>query len=250
METGGHDLPLDYLKSAIAVSFENSLYVAKAALSDPNCKDLHTNPTVKRITGNIGRSGLSILVSPSTPRLSHAPGEDWSAILHDSYDLRRIDCFSGTSLHLWFTGWSNPIVAHDGRRTIDTDFSIVESVITVRDSGKDVADLDILRAGKNLTMLPEPTDCTHTSAEFEAFKCVSLDSWDELFETPEQEKRMTRVGIFRAYGNWPARLAAACVPVQLGRQNTLRMITSDHKCMKCIEESMSPEPDCPIVLID
>lgn len=58
---------------------------------------------------------------------------------------------------------------------------------------------------------------------------VSLDCWDEVFDPPAQ------AGVFRAHGNWQARLAGASVSVQQGR-NT--MVLPHNACLKCLRSQI------------
>jgi hypothetical protein len=97
---------------------------------------------MKSITGNIGRPGISILVPPFEPRIREL-SDSYNLVLQEAYDLKREDNFRETSLHLTFTDWTFPL-ATEGSRTIDHDAQLVEAVISVRDRGCWVADIDIL----------------------------------------------------------------------------------------------------------
>jgi hypothetical protein len=67
---------------------------------------------------------------------------------------------------------------------------------------------------------------------------ISIDNWDELLDSP------FAIGIFRAQGNWVARLAAACI---LARKDTeanvgyVGFLTCSEKppCTKCAAGSGS-----------
>lgn len=139
-ESGTVDLDPTDLCSTLALCSENSMFVAAAVLLDP--LEQPAAHEVRRIVGNISQPGISHLVAPEEPRIRSRPNQ-YTAVLHASYDFKRENNFAGTSLHLSFTDWRFPLEA-GGSRTIDQDVLVVESVISVLDRGAWVADLDIL----------------------------------------------------------------------------------------------------------
>lgn len=56
---------------------------------------------------------------------------------------------------------------------------------------------------------------------------VSIDSWDEILDSPIE------VGVIRARGNWQARLAAAALAIQRGHETR---IIPDRVCWPCYLE--------------
>ena len=105
---------------------------------------MNAEDVVKRIIGNIGRIGICMLESPIEPRIRPFGGH-YNIVTHAAYDGEREEKFKGTSLHLSFTDWILPLeVKGADLRTIDQEAYVVESVISVLDSGKWLADLDIL----------------------------------------------------------------------------------------------------------
>ena len=144
--------------------------------------------------------------------------------------MSRENNFASTSLHLHFTDWSLP-VENFKSRSVDQDAYFVESVIALRDHGKWVADLDILSIDFESLQRLESKPCTqfgHKTAR-DAYRCSSIDTWDELLEFPESP------AIFRARGNWAARLAAVSILAQKGQQHAVAVIGSRGVCLGCLE---------------
>jgi hypothetical protein len=116
----------------LAVCSEDSIYVTSVLLSDP--ADTVTPNSIRRPVGNIGRSGVCILVAPMNPKI-RCPKYDYSIVTHAPFDLKRDDNFWDTTLHLSFTDWTLPMET-GGSRTIDQEIYLVEAVVSVRDRGE------------------------------------------------------------------------------------------------------------------
>ena len=145
-ETGSLDLdPGDLEASAVmAMSYGNSIYVAEQMISDPS--EALPLYAIKRIIGNIGKSGLSLLVPPESPRTREL-GFSWNNINHCEFGGQLEDNFAGTSLHLSFSDYQMGIdVGGHGQR--DQEASYIEAIVSIYDCGEWVADLDILRASE------------------------------------------------------------------------------------------------------
>ena len=141
-ESGTVLLRPDERDQTLAIASGNSIFVISAIVSDP-FNNLAEN-SVKRIIGNIGRTGICMLVAPFEPKIRPL-GNQYNLVEHAVYDGKRENNFKGTSLHLSFTDWTLPLEVKSARgRTIDQEAYLVESVISVLDSGKWVADLNIL----------------------------------------------------------------------------------------------------------
>ena len=140
LETGNQGVNSSHLAAAFAIALGDSIFVAAALLADPfeEIQDY----VLGRIIGNIGHSGLSVLISPQTP-LSRPLSHEYNAVEHAPYNCRRENNFKGTSLHLSFTEWTLPVMT-EGLRTIDQKAQYVECVISVLDARKWVADLNVL----------------------------------------------------------------------------------------------------------
>ena len=218
----------DELQEALAIASGNSIFVIDAMLSDP-FKTLATT-SIKRIIGNIGRTGVCILVAPCEPRIRPL-GDQYNLVEHAPYDGKREDNFKGTSLHLSFTDWNIPLEVKGAEgRTIDQEVYIVESVISVLDAGKWVADLDILRIEfETLTRLRQSRQCPGHSKECAAdYDYTSLDSWEEFLDGP------ANVGFFRAHGNWAARLAAVSILSQKNQGHSVGVLGPEGFCLECL----------------
>lgn len=213
-ETGKIDLDAEKLEQVIALSSGNSLFVASRLLEDPNAEK--PEHAVSRIVGNIGRSGISLLIPPPASPLVRPLSNSFRAVSYPPFDGVRGDSFKGTSFHLSFT--SNRFPLDYGMMGIqDHQVYFVESVISVHDGGQWVADLDALRvlgweSGRQRLSISRRA-CTKHSAEertaaLENFAAV--ESWEEVLDTPPG------IGLVKAHRNWPARLAACAVLEQLG----------------------------------
>lgn len=224
LESGGFNLDPAELQHVMAVSTENSLYVAAPLLCDP-LTDLQTHE-VRRVVGNIGRAGVAVLIPPINPSIRKSEVEKWDLVTHAPFDGDLSDCFQSTSLHLHFTGYELPIMTSEhGGRFVEAFF--LETVVSVHDSGEWVADLDILTSleSPRLKSVVQQPECKPQAAGHKpSFEIVSIDCWEELLEKP------TNGGVVRAHGNWQARLAAAAISVQLGNQTIL---FRGHGCWAC-----------------
>jgi hypothetical protein len=225
-ETGSANIDVSSLSSVMAMSSGNSIYVTTRLLSDP--ANLAPSYHIKRIVGNIGMPGISMMVAPQDPRLRELT-DDWRQIRHAKYDFKREDNFKGTTLHLSFTDWKLPLEPSSSG-TIDKDIFLVESVVAVHDGGIWVADLNLLR------FMPSEhhiLDCTcknegSQATTREVNHIVSIDNWDELIDSPHN------VGIFRAKGNWAARLAASSIlSRKCEEKGEMFYICLSHPCFKC-----------------
>ena len=223
-ETGILDLDPDKLESVIAVSSGDSLFIASRVVQDP------AQPVqghgIKRVVGNIGRTGLALLVPPREPKLPVQDLESWKMINHASFDGKLEDCFPSTSLHLGFSGFEFPLAVDNyGGRFTESFF--IEAVISVHDRGRWIADIDVQSAIENplLRLLPTEGCCkVKPSSTTPGFYLTSIDQWEELLDQPGQ------CAIVRAHHNWQARLAAAVISVKLGNKT---LVFAGDPCWKC-----------------
>lgn len=227
-ESGTLLIEPDDLEQTLAIASGNSIFVIGALISDP-LENLAPSSTVKRIIGNIGRPGICMLVAPFDPKIRPL-GNEYNLVEHAAYDGKREDNFRGTSLHLSFTDWTLPLESHGAKgRTIDQEAYIVESVISVLDSGVWVADLDILCIDfEALTRLQVSHRCPGHPDGCADFDYTSLDSWEELLDGP------TSVGFFRAHGNWAARLAAVSILSQKDQAHSIGLLGPESFCLECL----------------
>lgn len=210
LETGTLNIPTRNLESVFGISVGNSIFVFSRLLGDPADE---INPTdITRLVGNIGRAGVSLLVPPVARPLIRPLCSSYRAVAYEDFDGKWEDNFKGTSLHLSFTSGSFPI-DYRASGNIDHQIFFVESVISVHDGGKWVADLDVLKAFDHnmihcihMPKLDGPCSCEHTGGV--AVDAIALDTWEEVLDEPPG------IGIIRAHGNWSARLAASVILVQ------------------------------------
>jgi len=232
-ESGGFDIEPLSLRGVMALSAGDSIYVADALLSDPAAT--RERCRIRRVFGNLGRSEMAFLVPPATPILRESDPTSWRLINHNPFDGRFENSFSGTSLHLSFTDYEMPLdVGMRGLR--DTQAVLLESLVSANDRGKHIGDLDVLAmtSAEDLKVIDV---CSHSEEDrkperdaqsiqdlFEG-TLVSLDCWDEFLDLPRT------TGIFRASGNWQARLAAATASIQKGKK---ACILPPSACLQCL----------------
>ena len=226
-ESGILLLEPDELDQTLAIASGNSIFVIGVIVADP-VHILAAN-SVKRIIGNIGRSGICMLVAPFEPKIRPL-GNQYNLVEHAAYDGKREDNFKGTSLHLSFTDWTLPLEIKGAEgRAIDQEAYLVESVISVLDSGKWVADLDILCIDfEALTRIHPSSPCPGHRDSRADYDYTSLDSWEEFLDGPMS------VGFFRAHGNWAARLAAVSILSQKGEAHSVGVFGPEPFCLECL----------------
>lgn len=207
----------------IAVSFGNSIFVASCLLSDPSRLGACTNH-IQRLTGNVGMSGISLMIVPNTEPKVRALGHKIRLVPHNVYDHNRENNFQGTSLHLSFTNWRRPFDS-DNRGTIDEPIFYVETVVSVHDRGEWVADIDIISIF-DLGIILLAADC-HCHGEG-AGVTTAVDSWEEVLDRPEN------VAVVRAHGNWAARLAVLAVCHNQSAGDVTIVDPRASFCPKCI----------------
>jgi hypothetical protein len=222
-ETGHINLKPEDLDPVLALSIDNSIYVAGQVLSDPfNHIPGHD---IRHLVGNIGHPGVSLMIGPQSPRV-RGLSCDWHLVQHDNYDWKREDNFKRTSLHLSFTKWKVPLPTVN-LGSIDHEVHFLESVVSLCDRGEWVADLDILGKGKEM---PERVDlectCDGKDVGHEAWtrKIICLDNWEEFLDRPSS------MCIVRAHGNWAARLAAVSLLNQQGLGNRIGILGPKKLC--------------------
>ncbi|KAK8131119.1 hypothetical protein PG984_007557 [Apiospora sp. TS-2023a] len=219
METGTMNLDAEKLDDVLALASGNSIYILRHFVTDPAVEV--SQAAVVRIPGNVGRAGISLLVPPASRPLVRPLSNSLRAVTYADFDGRKEDNFKSTSLHLSFTPHEFPL-DYGVTGIIDHQIFFVESVISVHDSGKWVADLDILGlfqdGPRHILPLPKGNRSrrphVHTEERRKAAinSFVSVDTWEEVLDTPPTHS------LVRASNNWAARLAVLAVIRQnLGR---------------------------------
>ncbi|KIW90064.1 uncharacterized protein Z519_09495 [Cladophialophora bantiana CBS 173.52] len=228
-DSGSIDIDPEELTEVLAVSAGNSLYAPSFILSDP--AKIVPEYGFRHIIGNIGRRGISLLVTHQDPQIRPL-GDDYRMVNHAPYDSKREDNFTGTSFHLSFTEYAQPLASQFVSNIIDQEVYFVGSVLSVRDRGNWVADLNILEVDfKAITKFNRRADCTcggqlETSSNTDI---TSIDSWEELLDSPSS------TAIVRAHGNWPARLAAIAVLFQCGHGHCVGIFGEEPFCLNCMQ---------------
>ena len=226
-ESGNIDLASAGLRSVIAMSSGDSLYIATPLLSDPTCKP---GSKITRIRGNVGRAGIALLIPPDEPKTREIDPRDWNLINHDEFDGVITDSFQSTSLHMSFTEFILPI--DTGLRGFRyTEVYFLETIISVHDKGRWMGDLEVLPVFEDplLRLITnESVTCKHTQkSDVPAEEdLISIDSWYEFFNRPEGPV------VFRAHGNWMARLAAVSMSVV---KEHLTLVFGENICWRCGE---------------
>jgi hypothetical protein len=222
-ESGSFNIHPSAMAGVLAISSGNSIYVARCLLQDPCGHESST--AIERVVGNLGKTGMAFLICPEVPDV-RPECDDPHLVLHNPFDGEEEDCFHQTSLQLSFTGFEQPVdVGSRGNR--DVEASYVEAAIQLYDRGQWVADLNILNIFKhNFSRIMTRCIQRHEdhSIREELCKFVSIDSWEELLDSPIE------VGVIRARGNWQARLAAAALAIQRGHETR---IVPDKVCWPC-----------------
>lgn len=241
MESGQSNIDIEHMEAVVALCSENSIFVAGILLSDPTTANLGMN--IRHLVGNVGHAGIVLMISPNEPS-TRAPTYDVSMIDHNLYDGKHIDSFKGTSLHLSFTKWEMPL-EWDSTGDIDQQVFLLESVISVQDKGRWIADLDVLALEKDgCDILHFPCDCDRSKPPTDK-DIASLDSWEELLDAPPS------VGVIRASDNWVARLCAAAILIRKGQGHCVVVTADEPICWACMAEHYAyPESHLPQFIIN
>ena len=125
-------------------------------------------------------------------------------------------------------------------RTIDQEVYFVESLISVRDRGTWVADLDILGVDFKASTIADGScerSCICDKASqvraISDYDIRCIDSWDELLDPP------SCTSIIRAHGNWSARLAITSVLFQRDLGHCVAVRASGSPCLDCLMKDRS-----------
>lgn len=187
-DSGGRiDFPSSHFENVMAISSKNWLYITRALLDDPEKE----SEGICCVIGNIGKPGMSLLVSPDKPKLKEDDSLDtWHLVNHIDFDDRYENNFGGTSLHLSMTGSIEHLSIGDpGARYVEV--SRVEATVSVFHRGELVGDIDILglfakstwqRSWLGQRALPE--DCDHdedTTSDMNRFgNITAIENWQEM----------------------------------------------------------------------
>jgi hypothetical protein len=243
-ESGGINVNPAQLKGVMAMSAGNSIFVAEILLSDPAIN--LPAYAIKRVVGNIGSPGISLLVVPPNQLRIRPINNDFMSVMHADFDYKRQNNFENTSLHLSFTGWKVPYMS-GSVGLIGQDVHFVEAVVAVRDRGVWVADIDVLgslpkmaggEVSKSICSCPIPLSRMESEV-------ISIDTWDELLDPPQT------AAIVRSHDNWVGRLSTACVAQQMFPNHLIVVLNKEMECWKCFgTNQLVRRVDRPHILID
>lgn len=246
-ETGTLDIAPNAISSVMAMSSGNSIFVANELIQDPY-DGSYKRQGITRILGNLGRPGVVMLVPPPAPRIAPRDSNSWRLINHPPFKGETIDSFGDTSLHLSFTEYEISLSVRVG--VIDADAVMLESLISVYDRDKWIADLDVLGslARKESDFFPRlashhETMCPRAPSSMKAAeksvnpidnttkRFVAIDNWDELLDPPEG-LGISQIGVIRASDSWQARLATMSVCIQRTYRTTV--LPKQPVCKFCV----------------
>ena len=229
-ESGHYDPNPEELSNVMAMSTGDSLFVGGALLCDPS--PISRSGMIKRISGNIGRPGIAFLVPPLAPLMKQVSISEWPMAGSEDFEGFMKDCFKGISLHLSFTGASTPVnVGFSGAQ--NTDVYMLETLVSVHDSGKWIADLNVLDTfrSSNLHFIPLCADQHHDSrAVHRSYRPSSLENLLQLVDKPDEH-----VCLVQTQGNWEARLAASSISVA---KEYPTIIAPEKWCWDCFGNTM------------
>lgn len=158
----------------------------------------------------------------------------WKYCTYTEFDGTAEDCFTGTSLHLSFTDYHMPLFLPDSCGQKDSQVSILESVLSIRDHGAWVADIDVLKAltDGSIFRIPSQKLCEHPKNSAPSKPIISVESWDDILDP--QDGRL----VVKARGNWVARLAAAALLSRSSKRPAGRIaICPPDVCWKCLPQN-------------
>lgn len=224
-ESGRYNIVPNDLENVMAMSSGDSLFIGDALLEDP-FEDAHD--TVQHVAGNIGRAGIAFLVPPVDLMIKKSSMLDWPQLNRSEFDGELKNCFESTSLHLSFTGANSPLnVGFTGAQ--DSEVYILETLISVHEYGRWIADLNPLMISLSNRLGPGPSciNGTYKEGGGPTSQIMCIDNWLELIDAPEEQ-----ICLVRAHKNWQARLAATSLSLQIGFET---LVLPENLCWGCFE---------------
>ncbi|EPE09126.1 hypothetical protein F503_06902 [Ophiostoma piceae UAMH 11346] len=203
--------------SISGLSFGDSIYVPTELLHDPLVSKIDKRPGVTRILGNVGRPGLVIFSSVAQPMVPPDNNVVWRFTDLHTFDGTPDNYFKNTSMHLNFTEFEASMNTASSHGNRDIQFLRKESVVTIRDRGEWISDVDVVAALKShcVYVLPPQEPCSHLKMELGQNSSLrAIRSWGELCEV------QTGVAVVQVHGDWLMRLAVTAFLAQRAmRQN-------------------------------
>lgn len=234
---GGCDIPETAIPpNCMGISVGDSLYVPNRLLDDPI--EVSKPQHLKRVLGNIGQPGFTLLSSVASPITSPIDHSRWRVATTQIFDGKPEDALRTTSMHLSFTSWKLAINQQGAQGNRDNQYKMMEAIVSIRDKGNWIGDVDIISALKNhrVYQLPPQGSCHHTPGSAPSTSMVSIGSWDNLCDPPSGHI------VVRAHGNWLARLAAVSFLAQQAEDkycvNRITVCPKD-VCWLCVESEFA-----------
>ena len=232
-QTGSLDIDPEVLDDVMAMAVGNSLFMAEYIFGDPG--DYSGEKLIRRTVGNIGKPGISFLISAKALDTLEPNDALWRCVPYAPFDGVIEDNFPETSLHLTFTGDEMPLdVGQTGFK--DKEVFLIETVVRAYDRSRWVADLDLFgpcKSGISKALMKRFWKCSHSETERQNHEVLesltSIDSWDELLDPPGD------IGIVRAQNNWLARQAITAFCVQ---EEIQFLLAPGRICWACIDEKL------------
>jgi hypothetical protein len=177
-----------------------------------------------------------MLSSPQgSPMVRELDPSRWRVSSNGIFDGRAEDCFGGTSLHLSFTDYHVPMFQRDSRGQRDSQLTILECVISIRDAGVWVADLDVLRVldKSPIYRVSTPLSCHHIKTSAPLSRLVAVGCWEDVLDYPPG------IIVVKANGNAVARLAVTAFLAQHPQRPAARISvcpSNTNLCWECIRQ--------------
>ncbi|EAU39308.1 predicted protein [Aspergillus terreus NIH2624] len=216
------------LGRVFAMAYKECIYITMKVLS-PYPHHLASNPEWLLLTRFQCTCDPSEYREPYELRrlLGTIDPSSWKVLSTNIFNGRAEDHFSNTSVHLAFTDYYVPLHEHSSHSR-EHQVYFLESVASVHDSGTWVGDIDILQAVEDerifrLTYVP----CSRAhDIEDRPTPLVSAETWVDLLDPPDEAL------VFRANGNWIARLAAVAIAAQIFPGERI-LICPNNMCWSC-----------------
>ncbi|KAK4206319.1 hypothetical protein QBC37DRAFT_133716 [Rhypophila decipiens] len=211
----------------------DSIYIPRKIILDPY-DQAETSQRFTRLLGNIGKPGLTLLTCPRQPDSRDNATSNWRQC-SAPYDGVPEDMFRQTTLHLSLTEWSSPLWGSSAVGERDSNGIHAEAVVSVRDAGRWVADIDPFRAlqTEHITTLNSQQSCSHLKKvrgrPLPHMKTIA--TWDQVLDCDEG------LIVVKAHNNWVGRLAVVSVLSHHCKLRQKRIVIcpgSESVCWECV----------------
>jgi hypothetical protein len=185
---------------------------------------------------------MVVFSSVSNPISAPLDETFWRVATHNPFNGQPEDLFGSTSMHLSFTRWERAMDSIESQGVQDIQSVKMESVISIRDSGRWIGDVDVISAirSPHIYTLPPQEPCHHTDGDQSNLQpMTSIENWDQLRDFH------SGLAVVRVHGNWLARLA---VTAYLSQRQMINEYSYDggritllpsSVCWKCLKHEFS-----------